>query len=516
MILLLVILVIAGWLLVRRPIREHGVFNTQMQALATLAAGTGATGSTASSSGTLPAPNLNAPPFESPYDAAETDRIFTLSPRVQDLARAHSNVAIVKVNIAREVADFYTSVYRTKSPAPVTDADIDAYLAFDDTSPEERAAMRDLLQKYFLGSQAESSATGTTAVARDVGATQQESSTESNRAAAAAPSFMLDSGTDRPSGGSVGATGTQLTNEGTGKPRGPPPPASFSSLGKYDSPYSPEETRRIVNLSPSATALVTEGYAGVIPPDGVTKPQIIARFLTMVVAQFYDSFYKTATIPVTYEIIGDYVDTTYASSSRANRAAYKDLLRRYYLPSSAVERTDATFTELDANADQTLDRGEFREMNPAQVVGLQEATAEAAGGGAEEGAKPLGEFERSLYEYRAASTYYRLTGDTSYKTQADGWKQWIDRQIEDAKTAVSDNASYIQDFIRKYETSDEDLAVLQSNLRMIREKGPAIQAQYETEKEAQKQPPLDFSPFYTKAGILAAVLAGVIGLSAFA
>lgn len=320
---------------------------------------------------------------------------------------------------------------------------------------------------------------------------------------------------------STGATGaTESTGQGAGVPAQDridlgqgerPVPRALSSLGRYESPYTPAHTRTIVDLSPIAKSTVTQGYSGVIPPDGTTKDQIVARFLTMIVARFYDSVYKVLTVPVTPDTVSDYIDTTYASSSRTNRTAYKDLLQRYFIHSGSVERTDQTFSQLDANTDDMLDRGEFRQVTPAQVVGL--------GGGEEDtlagDTQPLGEFERALREYRSASTNYRLTGNQSFKTQADGWQRWIDQQIGDIRTAVTDNTTYIRDFIQKYESSDADLQTLQGTLHSIRQTGPQIQAQYETEREAQKQDPLDFTPFYWKAQLAAGLLVGALGVSFF-
>jgi hypothetical protein len=269
-----------------------------------------------------------------------------------------------------------------------------------------------------------------------------------------------------------------------------------------------------VALSPDAKAIVTQGYSSTIPPDGVTKDQIIARFLTTIVAYFYTQVYQSLTTPVSFQIIADHVDSSYASSSRANRAAYKDLLRRYYMPSASVERTEQTFNALDTNEDSALSLGEFRQVTPAQVIALDESTTE--GGGVGGTTQELSEFERSLQAYAEATARYRMTGSASFLTQANAWKTWIDQQINEATTAVTDNAAYIRDFLDKYESSDADLANLQSDLRMIRQKGPEVQAQYETEREAQKQEPLDFTNFYPKVQVLGLLALGAIGLTFFA
>jgi hypothetical protein len=343
----------------------------------------------------------------------------------------------------------------------------------------------------------EPGATGTTAQTGGTGTTAQTGST----------------GTSSPPGATGGGAEEVWTPATAGGPgRFPVPKALVSLVTRYESPYGAAETNRIVALSSLAKSVVDNGYAGVVPPDGVTKDQIVARFLTMIVARFYESVYKSSTVPITIDIIRDYVDSTYASSSEPNKRAYKDLLRRYYLPSGTVERTEATFTELDTNADQALNLAEFGQVTTPTV--LNELTG-TGGTGAADGTETLTEFERSLREYQTAEARYRLTGMPSYKTQADGWKTWVERQIQDVRGAVTENADYIKEFVHKYETSDNDLQVMQSNLRTIRQTGPQVQAQYETETESQKQDPLDFTRFYPKVTAITALLAGAIGLSFF-
>jgi Ca2+-binding EF-hand superfamily protein len=260
--------------------------------------------------------------------------------------------------------------------------------------------------------------------------------------------------------------------------------------------------------------VVEAGYQNVTPPDGVTKSDLVARYLAVQVAKFYENYYASLAAPLTLEAIGIYIEQTYPSSTSANQAAYKELLQRYYLSSGQVSRTDSTFTELDSNADDALSRGEFNQYIANQPAGGGGTGGTgAAGGGA--GSTISSEFERSILAFRTALVNYKLTGNPGFKTQANTWKEWIDKQIQEMKDGVAENTQYVQDFLTQYETSDQDLRSLQSGLRTIRQTGPEVQAQYETEKKAQQQEPLDFSQFYTKSGTLLGILAVVAGASLF-
>jgi hypothetical protein len=325
------------------------------------------------------------------------------------------------------------------------------------------------------------------------------------------PAPPAPTGTTGPTGptGPSGATGPSPSAGPDGRIKVPRP-----TVGQYDSPYDPTETARILNLSSSAKTVVEYGYSDTLPPTPVTREQLVSTYLAKIVAHFYTKVYEPQ-LPVTLETIRDHVATEYASAGLANRDAYKDLLQRYYLRSGSVQRTESTFTELDTNNDDALNRTEFQEYVTTQTSGGGGGAGDGDAAGPTGGAAVTGEFERSLQEYRNASLQYKLTGNPGYKTQADGWKKWITEQIGDVRTAVTENATYIQNFVKQYETSDQDLVTLQSNLRDIRTKGPELQAQYETEKEAQKQEPVDFTPFYAKVGGLAALFAGVVGLSFF-
>jgi hypothetical protein len=119
------------------------------------------------------------------------------------------------------------------------------------------------------------------------------------------------------------------------------------------------------------------------------------------------------------------------------------------------------------------------------------------------------EFEKTLGLYQKNLTEYKVSGNAAYKVAADTTKKWLDDYIKTMEQRTEANKKEIQDFVESYAKSDPDMATLKKEMAEIRKKGPELQIQYETEKNAQKEEAeTDFTMYYTKG----AVLAGVIGL----
>jgi hypothetical protein len=120
------------------------------------------------------------------------------------------------------------------------------------------------------------------------------------------------------------------------------------------------------------------------------------------------------------------------------------------------------------------------------------------------------EFEKTLDLYQKNLTEYKVSGNAAYKVASDTTKKWLDDYIKSMEERTEASKQEIQDFVEEYAKSDTDMATLKKDMAEIREKGPELQIQYETENNAQKEEKaeMDFTMYYTKG----AVLAGVIGL----
>ncbi len=118
------------------------------------------------------------------------------------------------------------------------------------------------------------------------------------------------------------------------------------------------------------------------------------------------------------------------------------------------------------------------------------------------------EFRETLDRYINNLTQYKATGNVGWKAAADTDKKWLDEYIASLNSNIQKTATDIDSFVKSYAKSDKELARLKKEMESIRKEGPELQVMYETEREAQKQDPVDYTMYYTKG----AVLAGVTGL----
>lgn len=121
-------------------------------------------------------------------------------------------------------------------------------------------------------------------------------------------------------------------------------------------------------------------------------------------------------------------------------------------------------------------------------------------------------FEEILHRYSRAMLEYKTTGNSSFKMQADVDKKWLDSYIRWMQSRSEIQNRRIQEFLAEYQSTNPDLMKLQGQLRSVREQGPKLQNDLDTVREATKEEPFDFTPYYIKGGLIA----GVLGLIAVA
>lgn len=118
------------------------------------------------------------------------------------------------------------------------------------------------------------------------------------------------------------------------------------------------------------------------------------------------------------------------------------------------------------------------------------------------------DFERTLDTYKTHMTRYKISGDTSAKVAANTAKEWLDAFVKNAQDTANKGAEDIQTFVTTHAKNDTEFARLKQEIASIRKEGPELQTIYETEREAQAKPPIDYTLYYAKG----AALAGVAGL----
>ena len=119
------------------------------------------------------------------------------------------------------------------------------------------------------------------------------------------------------------------------------------------------------------------------------------------------------------------------------------------------------------------------------------------------------DFETVLTRYQQNLTDYKVTGNAGLKPVVDNDKAWLDSYIDSLNKKSEQQQSFIQRFMAEYQNTNPDLVEMQKKMKEIREKGPVLQDAYETEKQAEEEEPIDFTPYYVKAGLIVGVAATV-------
>jgi hypothetical protein len=125
------------------------------------------------------------------------------------------------------------------------------------------------------------------------------------------------------------------------------------------------------------------------------------------------------------------------------------------------------------------------------------------------------DFNTVLARYQQNLTDYKVTGNAGLKPAVDMDKTWLDSYVAGLEQKSQQQQGFIQQFMKEYQNTNPDLVEMQAKLKEIREKGPALQDAYETEKQAAIDDPIDFTPYYVKAGLIVGVAAVVALVGVF-
>lgn len=125
------------------------------------------------------------------------------------------------------------------------------------------------------------------------------------------------------------------------------------------------------------------------------------------------------------------------------------------------------------------------------------------------------DFDFVLERYKKNLTDLKVSGNTALRTAVDTDKAWLDAYINYLNGKSEQQQGYIQRFVANYEQANPELVQMQQEMKKIQEDGPKLQDIYETEKKAQEEEPIDYTPYYVKAGLIVGVGALVAVVSAF-
>jgi hypothetical protein len=117
--------------------------------------------------------------------------------------------------------------------------------------------------------------------------------------------------------------------------------------------------------------------------------------------------------------------------------------------------------------------------------------------------------------YRTNYLEYRTTGQAGYKTAYEAAETYINNYMKTLQDKLSEDANYIKDFLDKYGTTNTDLANLQARMKIIRQEGPKMEDAYLTVKKGDVEEPVDYTEYYIRGAVLAAIVGVVVAVSFF-
>lgn len=128
----------------------------------------------------------------------------------------------------------------------------------------------------------------------------------------------------------------------------------------------------------------------------------------------------------------------------------------------------------------------------------------------------MADYQKALELYRKNYLEYKTTGESTYKIAYQNAETWIKLYLEKLQKRVDDDSTYVDKFLEDYERSNPEMMEMQKKMKIIQDKAPKLQQQYETEKLAtQPPPPPDMTSFYIRGGVIAGVLGVMAALSFF-
>jgi len=117
------------------------------------------------------------------------------------------------------------------------------------------------------------------------------------------------------------------------------------------------------------------------------------------------------------------------------------------------------------------------------------------------------EFESVVTRYKLSLLEYKVTGQSTYKQQAEVAEKWLNDYLKALQQSIQSDSNFIDQFAKNYEKTNPELAKFQKEIADARKQGPELNDLYEGELKTKEQVVRDDSMYYTKAAIIGGVLA---------
>ena len=117
------------------------------------------------------------------------------------------------------------------------------------------------------------------------------------------------------------------------------------------------------------------------------------------------------------------------------------------------------------------------------------------------------EFESVVTRYKLSLLEYKVTGQSTYKQQAEVAEKWLNDYLKALQQSIQSDSNFIDQFAKNYEKTNPELVKFQKEIAEARKQGPELNDLYEGELKSKEEVVRDDSMYYTKAAIVGGVLA---------
>lgn len=117
------------------------------------------------------------------------------------------------------------------------------------------------------------------------------------------------------------------------------------------------------------------------------------------------------------------------------------------------------------------------------------------------------EFESVVTRYKLSLLEYKVTGQSTYKQQAEVAEKWLNDYLKALQQNIQSDSNFIDQFAKNYEKTNPELVKFQKEIAEARKQGPELNDLYEGEMKTKEEVVRDDSIYYTKAAIIGGVLA---------
>lgn len=185
-------------------------------------------------------------------------------------------------------------------------------------------------------------------------------------------------------------------------------------------------------------------------------------------------------------------DSFVEQNGRPLAEAYSNFMKMYFIPLAATAPAPEVQARVNEIVELTREAGPDTGISSLNVL-LQSIKDEKV--------------RKMLQDYSTHMLTYYTTGMPIYKVAAERSLNAVETHIQELQKKVEEETTRASNMVKEYDTNNEDIDKLRKQLRSIRQEGPKLQDQYETQKRINDNAPILDTKYWVKLGIVAGLFA---------